>query len=48
MYSYARGSRSWRAIERESVEGVAYRVIGANLVPDHSTIAEFRKRQALV
>jgi transposase len=26
------------------VEDVAYRVICANLVPDHSTIADFRKR----
>jgi transposase len=44
LYSYARGNRSSRGIERECVEDVAYRVICANLVPDHSTIAEFRKR----
>ena len=44
LYSYARGNRSSRAIERERVEDVAYRVICANLVPDHSTIADFRKR----
>jgi transposase len=44
LYSYARGNRSSRRIERECVEDVAYRVICANLVPDHSTIAEFRKR----
>jgi transposase len=44
LYAYARGNRSSRAIERECVEDVAYRVICANLVPDHSTIAEFRKR----
>jgi transposase len=44
LYSYARGNRSSRAIERECVEDVAYRVICANLVPDHSTIADFRKR----
>jgi Transposase DDE domain len=31
-------------IERECVEDVAYRVIAANLKPDHSTIAEFRCR----
>src|SRR6202035_4897324 len=31
-------------IERECQEDVAYRVIAANRVPDHSTIAEFRKR----
>jgi hypothetical protein len=44
VYAYARGNRSSRGIERECVEDVAYRVICANLVPDHSTIAEFRKR----
>jgi transposase len=44
MYAYARGNRSSRGIERECIEDVAYRVICANLVPDHSTIAEFRKR----
>ena len=43
-YAYARGNRSSRGIERECREDVAYRVICANLVPDHSTIAEFRKR----
>jgi transposase len=44
LYAYARGNRSSRGIERECVEDIAYRVICANLVPDHSTIAEFRKR----
>jgi transposase len=44
VYAYARGNRSSRGIERECVEDVAYRVICANLVPDHSTIAEFRRR----
>src|SRR5436305_7499242 len=44
LYSDARGNRSSRGIERECMEDVAYRVICANLVPDHSTIAEFRKR----
>jgi hypothetical protein len=38
------GNRSSRGIERECQEDVAYRVIMANLVPDHSTIADFRKR----
>jgi hypothetical protein len=36
--------RSSRAIERACVEDVACRVVAANLVPDHSTIAEFRVR----
>jgi transposase len=44
LYAYARGNRSSRAIERALVEDVAYRVVAGNLVPDHSTIAEFRVR----
>src|SRR5919106_1478814 len=44
LYAYARGNRSSRRIERACVEDVAYRVICSNLVPDHSTIAEFRVR----
>lgn len=44
LYAYARGNRSSRRIERACVEDVAYRVIAGNLVPDHSTIAEFRAR----
>src|SRR5919109_5386806 len=42
LYAYARGNRSSRGIERECREDV--RVICANHVPDHSTIAEFRVR----
>src|SRR4051794_14383258 len=44
MYAYSRGNRSSRGIERACVEDVAYRVVAGNLVPDHSTIAEFRCR----
>jgi transposase len=44
LYAYARGNRSSRAIERACVEDVAYRVVAGSLVPDHSTIAEFRVR----
>jgi transposase len=44
LYAYARGNRSSRAIERACVEDVVYRVVAANRAPDHSTIAEFRKR----
>jgi transposase len=44
LYAYARGNRSSRGIERACVEDVAYRVVCSNLVPDHSTIAEFRVR----
>jgi transposase len=42
LYSYARGERSSRGIERRCVEDVAYRVITSNLVPDHVTINRFR------
>jgi transposase len=44
LYAYARGNRSSRGIERACVEDVVYRVVTANQAPDHSTIAEFRKR----
>jgi transposase len=44
LYAYARGNRSSRGIERECREDVAYMVISARRAPDHSTIAEFRRR----
>jgi transposase len=44
FYAYARGQRSSRGIERGCIEDVAYRVIAANRVPDHCTIARFRQR----
>ena len=44
MYAYARGNRSSRGIERACWEDVAYKVICALRTPDHSTIAEFRRR----
>jgi transposase len=42
LYAYAVGIRSARAIERRCVEDVAFRVVAANLRPDHATIARFR------
>lgn len=42
VYAYAVGVRSARAIERRLVEDVAFRVLAANLRPDHATIARFR------
>jgi transposase len=42
LYSYSRGQRSSRAIERACWEDVAYRVITANVAPDHVTINRFR------
>ena len=44
LYAYARGNRSSRRIERACWEDVAYKVITSMRVPDHSTIAEFRRR----
>ncbi len=44
MYAYARGNRSSRGIERACWEDVAYKVITGMRMPDHSTIAEFRRR----
>src|SRR4051794_30769938 len=45
VYAYAVGVRSARAIERHCWEDLAFRVIAANLVPDHATIARFRARR---
>src|SRR3954453_10541022 len=42
LYAYAGGVGSARAIERRCVEDVAFRVVAANLAPDHATIARFR------
>jgi transposase len=44
LYAYALGERSARKIERRCSEDVAFRVICADRVPDHATIARFRAR----
>jgi transposase len=44
VYAYAIGERSSRALERRCREDVAFRVITANHVPDHATVARFRVR----
>jgi transposase len=44
IYAYAIGVRSARGIERRCRDDVAFRVITANHVPDHATIARFRAR----
>src|SRR5215216_2705429 len=41
LYAYATKQRSARVIERHCRQDVAYRVISANQVPDHATIARF-------
>ena len=46
LYAYATGERSARRIECRCAEDIAYRVITANAVPDHATIARFRARHA--
>lgn len=43
IYAYCTGVRSSRQIERLCEVDVAYRVIAANTVPDHTTIARFRQ-----
>jgi transposase len=43
LYAYCTGQRSSRQIERLCEVDVAYRVICANHVPDHTTIARFRQ-----
>ena len=44
LYAYSIGVRSARGIERRCREDVAFRVITANQIPDHATIARFRAR----
>ncbi len=44
LYAYAVGERSSRGIERRCREDVAFRVLCANRIPDHATIARFRAR----
>ncbi|MBV9321592.1 MAG: transposase, partial [Mycobacterium sp.] len=44
LYSYALGIQSSREIERRCRVDVAFMVIAALAAPDHSTIAEFRRR----
>src|ERR1022692_3087036 len=43
LYAYSRGNRSSRGIERACREDVTYKLITAMAVPDHSTIADFRR-----
>jgi transposase len=44
LYAYATNERSARGIERHCRDDVAYRVVTANVVPDHATIARFLVR----
>jgi transposase len=44
LYAYCVGERSSRRIERRLAEDVAFRVVAANQLPDHATLARFRCR----
>ena len=44
LYAYCVGVRSSRGIENACRDDVAFKVITAMQVPDHSTVAEFRRR----
>ena len=44
LYAYCVGERSSRRIERRCTEDIAFRVLAANQVPDHATIARFLAR----
>lgn len=43
LYAYSLGVRSSRQIERLCERDISFRVIAANQVPDHTTIARFRQ-----
>ena len=43
IYSYCTGERSSRRIEKYCQTDVAYKIITANQLPDHTTISRFRK-----
>jgi transposase len=43
-FAYATGEYSSRGIERHCRQDIAYRVITANTVPDHATVARFVRR----
>ncbi len=44
MYAYSTKVHSSRDIERHCRQDIAYRVITANRVPDHATVARFVRR----
>jgi len=46
VYAYCLGVRSSRQIEKLCERDIAFRVIAANQVPDHTTIARFRQEHA--
>lgn len=45
LYAYCMGERSSRKIERLCERDIAFKIVAANTVPDHSTIARFRQEK---
>jgi transposase len=41
LFAYSTGQRSSRGIDRHCRQDIAYRVITANVIPDHATVARF-------
>src|SRR5262245_12115585 len=48
VYCYAHGIFSSRAIERATYQHLSVRYLAANTHPDHDTIAQFRRSNALL
>lgn len=48
LYSYLRGARSSREIERECRYDVGYRIVSRNSFPDHTTISRFFQKHGTV
>lgn len=44
LYGYCTGIYSWRKIQAKTYDDVGFRYLAADEHPDHSTVAEFRKR----
>ena len=44
FYAYSDGERSSRRVEQRCVTDAAYRIVTGGLIPDHTTVARFRKR----
>jgi hypothetical protein len=47
LYGYATGIYSSRKIQTKTYDDVAFRFLSADEHPDHSTLAEFRKRHLM-
>jgi transposase len=45
LYAYCMGERSSRKIERLCERDIAFKIVAANTVPDHTTISRFRQEK---